>query len=335
MRKLQSKALAISLFGLVIVSLFATSLFASPKWELKHATYATAEHPYSKVAQGFADQIFKATNGEVKITLFPNGALCTGADQFTSTVMGVADVTDLLSDYLVGQIDVLGLPSVPMSINSDKSGEIGEDARELLSKRLLDENLIYLYTYDYLPNVLFLKEKFASLSDMKGLKVRASGIYPIEMLKGVGMVPIRMSTSDIYMSVETKLIEGATTGALSWRSNKLNDLLPFIYKTPVPCVGFVVMNKDVFESFPENIQKTVIEEAKKYSVVANKLIHDAVELLYKEAVEELGCTIVEWSESDKEIWREEGIRIRNEYLGKSSKEALAFWEIMQKYPIDF
>lgn len=317
-----------------LLILFSTA-FAAPKWELKHATYATAEHPYSHVAQGFADHLFKTTNGEVKITVYPNAALCKGADQFTTTAMGVADVTDLLSDYLVGRIDMIGLPSVPMSFNAQKSGEVGEEARDLLTKRLLEENLVYLYTYDYLPNVLFMKEEFKKLEEMKGLKVRASGIYPIEMLKGVGMVPVRMGTSDIYMSVETRLIEGATTGVLSWRSNKLNDLLPYIYKTPVPCVGFVVMNKDTFDGFPEKIQKIIIEEAKAYSVIANEIIRKAETDTLNEAVEKLGCTLVEWSDEDKKVWAQEGTRIMKEYIAKSDKDALAFWEILQKYPIEF
>lgn len=308
---------------------------AAAKWQLKHATYATTEHPYSKVAQGFADRIFKATDGQVEITLYPNGALCSGSDQFTSTAMGVADVTDLLSDYLVGQVDVIGLGSVPLSFDRQKAGEVGEVARNLLAKRLAKENLIYLYTYDYLPNVLFVKEKKKGLAEMQGMKVRGSGIFPIEMQKAVGMVPVKMSTSEIYMSVETGLVEGAMTGVLSWRSNKLNDVLPYIYKTPVPCIGFVVMNKDTFDSFPKEIQNIVISEAKKYSVVANEIIHQAENAAFKEATEKLGCTMMEWSDADKETWLKEAQKIREEYLSNSSEEAKEFWKILQKYPMKF
>jgi len=327
-----SVIIIIALIGVLFSSLIVC---AAPKWELKHATYATAEHPYTKIAQGFADRIFKATNGEVKITVYPNAALCSGSDQFTSTVMGVADVTDLLSDYLVGKIDMIGLPSLPMAFDASKSGIVGEEAREILTNRLLQENLVYLYTYDYLPNVLFLKDKKESLADMKGLKVRASGIFPIEMLQAVGMVPVKMSTSDIYMAVETKLIEGAATGVLSWRSNKLNEILPYIRRTPVPCVGFVVMNKDVYNSMPKSVQDVIIDEAKKYSVIANKLIHEAEEDVLKKAVEEWGCTILQWSDADIQTLKEAGIKIRDEYLNKSDKDALEFWEALKKYPFEF
>lgn len=327
-----SLIIVIALIGILFSSLV---VFAAPKWELKHATYATAEHPYSKVAQGFADSIFKATNGEVKITLYPNAALCKGADQFMSTAMGVADVTDLLSDYLVGRIDMIGLPSLPMAFDATKSGEVGEEAREILTNRLLQENLVYLYTYDYLPNVLFLKDKKESLADMKGLKIRGSGTFPIEMLKAVGMVPVRMSTSEIYMAVETKLIEGATTGVLSWYSNKLNDILPYIRRTPVPCIGFVVMNKDIYDSMPEDIQNIIIDEAKKYSIIANNYIHEAEADVLKKAVEEWGCTLVKWSDADVKTFKEEGIKIREEYLNKSDQDALDFWEVLKKYPFEF
>lgn len=308
---------------------------AAAKWQLKHATYATAEHPYTKVAQGFADRIFEATDGQVEIKIYPNASLCSGSDQFTSTAMGVADVTDLLSDYLVGQVDMIGLGSVPLSFDSNKAGEVGEAARDLLTERLANENLQYLYTYDYLPNVLFLKDKKESLEEMEGTKVRGSGIFPIEMQKAVGMVPVKMSTSDIYMSVETGLIEGAMTGILSWRSNKLNDVLPYIYETPIPCIGFVVMNKDTFDSFPEDIQKIVIDEAKAYSVVANEMIHAAEAEGFKEATEGLGCTMMEWSEADKATWVQEAKKIREEYLSNASEDAKEFWEILQKYPMEF
>jgi len=327
-----SLIIVIALIGVLFSSLIVC---ATPKWELKHATYATAEHPYSKISQGFADRIFKATNGEVKITIYPNAALCKGSDQFTSTVTGVADVTDLLSDYLVGRIDMIGLPSLPMAFDATKSGVVGEEARDILTKGLLKENLVYLYAYDYLPNVLFLKDKKESLADMKGIKVRGSGIFPIEMLKAVGMVPVRMSTGDIYMAVETKLIKGAATGVLSWRSNKLNDILPYILRTPVPCVGFIVMNKDVYDSMPKSIQDIIIDEAKKYSVIANEYIHEAEADVLKKAVEEEGCTILQWSDADMQTLKEEGIKIRDEYLDKSDKDALDFWEVLKKYPLKF
>ncbi len=325
------------LLGLMMIFTISTAsdATAAAKWQLKHATYATAEHPYSKVAQGFAERILKATNGQVEIKLYPNASLCSGSDQFTSTAMGVADVTDLLSDYLVGQVDVIGLGSVPLSFDSNKAGEVGEAARDLLTDRLAKENLVYLYTYDYLPNVLFVKNKRESLAEMQGMKARGSGIFPIDMQKAVGMVPVKMSTSEIYMSVETGLIEGAMTGVLSWRSNKLNDVLPYIYKTPIPCIGFVVMNKDIFDSFPKEIQEIVINEAKAYSVVANGIIRQAEEAGFKEATEELGCTIMEWSEADKETWTNEAKKIREDYLKNSSKEAQAFWEILQNYPMEF
>lgn len=319
----------------VFVFSAASDAEAAPKWQLKHATYATAEHPYSKVAQGFADRVFEATDGQVEIKLYPNGSLCSGSDQFTSTAMGVADVTDLLSDYLVGQVDVIGLGSVPLSFNSKKAGEVGEVARDLLTKRLAKENLVYLYTYDYLPNVLFVKDKKENLSAMQGMKVRGSGIFPIDMQKAVGMVPVKMSTSEIYMSVETGLIEGAMTGVLSWRSNKLNDVLSHIYHTPIPCIGFVVMNKDIFDSFPKEIQDIVIREAKEYSVAANELIHQAEEAGFKEATEELGCIMMEWSDADKQTWIKEAEKIREEYLSNSSEEAKAFWEILKDYPMEF
>jgi TRAP-type C4-dicarboxylate transport system substrate-binding protein len=284
---------------------FSSCAKAATKWQLKHATYATAEHPYTKVAQGFADKIYEATNGQVEIKIYPNASLCAGSDQFTATAMGVADVTDLLSDYLVGQVDMIGLGSVPLSFDSRKAGEVGEAARDILTERLAKENLIYLYTYDYLPNVLFLQEKKESLSKMQGTKVRGSGIFPIEMLKAVGMVPVKMSTSDIYMSVETGLIRGAMTGILSWRSNRLNEVLPYIYSTPIPCIGFVVMNKDTFDSFPVEIKEIVINVSKQYSVVANKIMRRAEAETFKEATEELGCTLIEWSDKDRETWIKE------------------------------
>ena len=319
----------------VFAGLYATEASAAAKWQLKHATYATAEHPYSKIAQGFADRVFKATNGQVEIKVYPNASLCSGADQFTSTAMGVADVTDLLSDYLVGQIDMIGLGSVPMSFDSKKAGEAGEAGRAILTKRLERENLVYLYTYDYLPNVLFLKADKKALSEMQGAKVRGSGIFPIEMQKAVGMVPVKMATSEIYMSVNTGLVEGGMTGVLSWRSNKLNDVLKYVYPTPIPCIGFVVMNKDTFDSFPPEIQKTVISEAKKYAPVANKMIHDAEAAGFKEATEKLGCKMMKWSNADKAKWIKEAKTIREKYLSTCSEEALAFWKVLQKYPMKF
>ena len=305
---------------------------AAPKYTFKYAMYTPAEHAYSKVALEYIRRVEEASKGQIKIVYYPNAALCSGADQFKSVAMGTVDMTDLLSDYTVGEIDMLGIGCMPRALDWRKSHIYGEKARDMLTKRLDEENVVYLYTYGIGGNDFYLKKGEDNKPiPFKGLKTRSSGIFPIMTIEALGGNPVQMSTGEIYMSVETGLIDAAATSILTWSANNLYEVLPVICDFGFgPAWSAPVINKDAFSRLPKDLQKVMLDIAKEFAPTATKMIDDKRTELINSAVKDKNCRVLKISDVDMKKIDDILAATRDNYLKTASSEVKEAWKILKQ-----
>lgn len=306
--------------------------FANTTYDFKFATYAPSGHVFTRVAEEFGKKVFEASEGRIQITVYPNAALCSGADQFKSVSLGMVDMTDLVSDYMVGEVEMLGMGCLPFAYDWEKSHLIGEEARDMITKRLRKDNVEFLFNYGSGGNTLFLKEKPITPPSLKGMKIRASGVHPIELLNAIGSVPVRMSTGEIYMAVETGMIDAATVGVLSWYAGNVYEALPVIYNlTITPSWFTTVINEDSFNRLPDELKVVLIDEAVKFGPIATQMVIDTKEKLISEAVENKGCFVYEPTNEEVEEWEKAAQTIQGKFIEIGGAEAEEIWEVLKKY----
>ena len=101
MKKKPFILLSILLF--VVMMIGVTSMATAAPIELRLAHGWSPKHHCHVILDKWTKDVEKATNGRVKITIFPGGALSNAVQLYDSTRTGVADLAWFLQGYTPGK----------------------------------------------------------------------------------------------------------------------------------------------------------------------------------------------------------------------------------------
>jgi TRAP-type C4-dicarboxylate transport system substrate-binding protein len=171
-----------------------------------------------------------------------------------------------------------------------------------LAKEWTNHNQIYLGgaaldTYGTLTNF-----PVTGVDDVNGHKLAAPG-PSANWLKGTGGVPVASNLNEYYNGIKTGVFEGTLTFMTAAAAIKVHEVAPNICMVNFGSqfAGGLSINKDVFEAFPDDVQKIFIEVGKEYS---KKLAEAQEERASKAmaAMKEGGAKIVVLSDAERKRW---------------------------------
>jgi tripartite ATP-independent transporter DctP family solute receptor len=217
----------------------------------------------------FADELEKATKGQVKVQIFHSGSLSSNeAELFQMAQSGAVDVAIGATTYILGwtpRAKVFDLPYLFEGAPHFKKvvqGKVGE----VIAKEVEDDG-VYLISY-ILPGVRSIfstKRAIEKIEDAKGMKIRSmqSPVY-IDMFKNMGMLPTALPASELYTSLQTGVVDAGENDAASVVSWGWVDVIKFysINEHSISC-NVMLMNKKKMDSLPADVQKAVREAGKK------------------------------------------------------------------------
>jgi TRAP-type transport system periplasmic protein len=141
-----------------------------------------------------------------------------------------------------------------------------------------------------------------TVDDVNGQKIAAPG-PSANWLKGTGGVPVASNLNEYYNGIQTGVFKGALTFMTAAAAIKLHEVAPHIAMVNFGAqfAGGISINKDVFESFPPEMQNIFIEVGKEYT----KKLADAQAARAENAVQamkEAGARITILSEAEQKRW---------------------------------
>jgi TRAP-type C4-dicarboxylate transport system substrate-binding protein len=188
------------------------------------------------------------------------------------------------------------------------------------------------------------KKQVKSVADLQGLKIGVaggggpSGIW----LENMGCVPVAISFEDFYVSLERGLIDGHISGFGPQFAQGTIELCP--YKADMGSaltIGYhpVIMNPDSFHSLPPDIQKIFKDrELWEFYTKTLQAEEDGSTAGGLAQTKELGHTYVDFSEADKEAFREAATPIHEAWIadveskGKPGREVYEeMMRLIEKY----
>jgi len=172
------------------------------------------------------------------------------------------------------------------------------------------------------PGDLYTKVPVRSLSDLKGLEIRATGLSA-KTLEALGAVPVAMPQSEAYESLSKGVVQG-NLGPVEvlkgWRQAEVTDYLtrtPFLYNT----LFFVTMNLDKWNSLSPEVQSAIKKVNEKYfEEVAMGLWDKQNADALKWAVEEKGMEVINLSQEEIDKWINFVQPIQEEFVSKANKQ---------------
>ena len=151
--------------------------------------------------------------------------------------------------------------------------------------------VIGMFTYD--PNQVHMVSKpVRTLEDFKGMVIRGTGPVMGEMISLFGATPSAIQVTELYSSLERKVVDGtffSLSGAISY---KLGEVVRYttICNSFVGS-GAVTINQDVWNSLPPDIQK-IIEEVSKEFRLGGGDQYDKTSQLGREELKKLNREII-------------------------------------------
>ena len=312
----------------------------SPKDEtfvLSFATYWSSKSPsFKKKYKVILDEIEKNSSGRIKFNVFAGGALGGASELFDACATGKADVVNAGSGHTAGRFPLTELLSLAGAFEPTKIN--GQIILALFDKILYKEykgvkiislsqtQPMYLYTS---------KVPINNLNDVKGLKFRTVGAMRTKSIQALGGVAVHMGLGDVYLSLQTGVIDGALTGASALPGFKLTEVLKHVVKFNCGSgANYIAVNSNTWNSLPKDLQEIMITAARK-QIFLEYALFDHDEPMTSKALKEKGGTVTVLSPEEKEKWFNALKPVAQDYFEKMKKDGQPIEEALNILRTEF
>jgi len=261
---LERRHLIIGLASAAALALQAVHAQAQVKWDLSTVWPETNFHTQN--ARRFADEVKKATNGGVEITVKSGGQLgFKGPEHLRAVRDGLVPMADILNIQQIGDEPLLGTEGIPFLVgNGDELKLLHKYLRPEYEKIAEKNNQKMLYTVPWPTQYLHLKAKSDTVDGLKGIKVRVPDKNAADMVNAFGMSGILIPWGETIPALASGAVAGVSTSAVSGVDGKFWEFLKYVYPTNhVWSSQIVTVNLDEWKKLkPE--QRQAIEETAKH-----------------------------------------------------------------------
>lgn len=274
--------------------------------------------------QEWIDKVSEATDGHVKITLYDNATLSAATDIGDNVKAGAVDIGWLYTSYYAGQFPLSDVINLPMQgfgdpiVSTEVLWALSEKYEEVEGE-WDDFKLLMLYGN---PGMIFAsaEKPITSVADLQGMVVRAPAGTVTEVLTAWGASPVTMAPPELYDAIEKRNIEAYIFEPAGICNFSLEEITSYytdyaLYDGPFA----LIMNKEKWESLPEEYQKAIEElSGKEASMGAAQAFADDV-AAKREQIVAAGGEFVELSDEAIAEFNVEADKAADKWVESMSK----------------
>ncbi len=263
--KKRSSFLLFSIIVLFTLGLVSASYAAGPKpieWRFQD-TYGAASWPCAHLNKPFIEWMQKASNGRIKISWHPPGAMASVKDTYDALSRGVFEMAALYPGFYIGTMpEGNAEQGLPWGWSDAKAHAVSLFKFGLfdIMKKVYQKHNIQLIAHYPMGDIYNIgtTKPVKTLADLKGMKIRAVGIYA-DYVRALGATPVSIPYGEMYMALKMGTIDGFLASSGSLVSNKLGEVVKYYLLPTTNSIGFVVAaNKKAWDALPADL-KTMLE----------------------------------------------------------------------------
>ena len=317
MRRFQVASL-ITIFLLVGFSFYAP--VAKGQTKLNYSVFFPAPHKNAQLATAWAKEIEKRTNGKVQITVFPGGTLTPADKCYDGVAKGLSDIGFSVLAYTRGKFPLTEVADLPLGAKSALASTrlINEFYKKFKPKEFDEVKVMYLHGHG--PGILHTKKEVKSLQDLKGLKIRCTGLAA-KISGQLGATPVAMPMGETYDALSRGVVDGSMAPYEALQGWKWGEVVKFTVEDWGAAYSsgmFVVMNKDKWNALAPDIQQIIEKVNEEYAEKQGKL-WDEIDKAGKDYTMGRGNKIVSLSQDENWKWTKAVKPILDDYV-KNAKE---------------
>lgn len=289
--------------------------------ELSYANIFPPTHIHSKLPEAWCSEVEKRTEGKVKITYYPGQTLLKEAKVYYGILNGITDIGQSVFGYNRGVFPAMEAFALPNGFTSGSQATrlLNEFYKKFKPGELSRVKILYLHAHG--PPLLHSKVKIEKLEDMHGLKVRSFG-FNAAMVKALGGIPVSMGQSEVYEAL-SKGVANASFSPMEvlkgWKQAEVIDYSIEIPGLAYSSAMYIMMNRDKWNSLPEDVQK-IIEEINQEWIVKTG---EAWDLSDKEGLEYTLAQdnmVIKLPEEESKRWVKAVYSVIADYVTRVSKK---------------
>jgi len=246
------------------LSLAGTTKSAAQPKKTMHMKFSTWHPPVSREVQTvfipMLEELKKRSGGRITYTMYAGGALGKGPEHFDIVAKGLSDMGYFTATWTPGRFPLSDVLSLAAWVDGK---DIGVDIGNAMYERILHQEFPGVKMIELngcIQAFLWTRKPVRTLEDCKGLRIRTPGGHQTNYIKALGAEPVFMPLGDVYLSMETGIVDGLVTCPPLVLGFKLYEVAKYGTLTTFGCVTEgVIMNMDSWKKTPDDL-KPIIEE---------------------------------------------------------------------------
>lgn len=292
--------------------------------KLTYSSFFPATHVQSQLAEAWCKEVEKRTNGKVKVEYYPGQTLTKADMVYDGVINGLSDVGFSVLGYTRGRFPLMEVVDLPLGYKNGLEATAVANAvyEKFKGKVLNDTEVMYLHAHG--PGLLHTKDTAVrKLEDLKGLKIRSHGTSQ-KVVKALGGTPVAMPMPESYQALQKGVVDGSIHPLESnkgWKLGEVIDYATLDFPAAYTTTFFIVMNKDKWNSLPEDVKKTIREINKEWTVKHGQA-WDASDADGVAFLKEKNKEIIELDEKESRRWSDAVQVVLTEYVNNMKKKNL-------------
>lgn len=323
MRRMTQSILAVGLVLAFLCIPAGPGVVQAQTVNLTYSIFFPPTHDQCKAAVDWAQEVEKRTDGRVRITLFPGGTLTAANQCYDGVVNGISDIGMSCFAYTRGRFPVMEALDLPHGYSSGlvATRVADEFARTMQPEELKDVKVLYIHAHG--PGLLHTQKPVRTLEELKGMKIRSTGLSA-KVAEALGGVPVAMPQGATYEALQKGVVEGTFTPIETLKGWKQAEVIK--YTTDCNSVGyttamFVVMNKDKWNSLPQDIRDIMDGISREWVDIHGK-VWDSSDDEGREFTLERGNEILSLTDEESKRWVAAVQPVIDEYISGAEEKNL-------------
>ncbi|WP_446424600.1 TRAP transporter substrate-binding protein DctP [Mailhella sp.] len=258
----------------------------------------------------FLDEIEIQTKGKIKVTAFWSNTLVSGNEILKAITDGVVDMGFINSNFYPKAMpfsNAITLNEFGPTTGANLVGVFQELYEKIpaLREEYTRHKQIPVYFFATDCNAFASNRKLDDLSQLKGMKARASSRWKLADFKAMGATPVSVAWSECYMALQSGTVETILTSVESHHRGKLYEVAPYLWVWEKMWLGtpyVISMNEKKFKKLDKDLQEAIIRAgkiasekfAKKFDADVKKEIAD---------MEKAGTKVNYATDKDYDAWK--------------------------------
>jgi TRAP-type C4-dicarboxylate transport system substrate-binding protein len=294
----------------IAVGMGATSAMAQEVTLRLHQFLPPQANVPVQVLDVWADKVEADSGDRIKVERYPSMQLGGKPPELIDQAIdGVADIVWTVVGYTPGRYPSTEVFELPFMVTDARAASSAY--WQMFEKHMKDtefKDVHILGTWVHGPGLLHTNKEVRTPADMQGLKIRGGSRLVNQLLETTGATPVGMPVPAIPEGLSKGVIDGTTIPWEVTTALKVPELVSnhteFTGAALYTLTFVLAMNKDKYESLPDDLQKVIDENSGlEFSIFAGGTQADADGPARQIAVD-LGNNIVTLTEEETQVWRD-------------------------------